>query len=56
MALEVAEYFRLDKIKAKRIINEVTKSVRNWKKIASDIGISRSEQDLKALAFETKNL
>jgi len=56
LALEVAEYFRLDKIKAKRIINEVTKSVRNWKKIASDIGISRSEQDLKALAFETKNL
>lgn len=34
-----------------QIITEVTTVVKNWKSVAKQIGISRSEQDLMASAF-----
>ena len=51
LALEVSEYFRLKEDRAGEIIDEVKSSVMNWKEIASKYGISRSEQELKAMAF-----
>lgn len=52
LALSVAEYFRVDKQKAKVIIDQIKKSVSNWRKVANDIGISRAEQDRMRKAFE----
>lgn len=51
LAMEVHEYFRLKEKRAKEIITEVRESVRNWRKAAQHYGISKAEQDLKALAF-----
>ena len=52
LAIEVSEFFRLGENRAREIIKEVKSSVRNWKKIATKYGISRSEQELKAMAFQ----
>lgn len=51
LAMEVHEYFRLTKEQAEQIINEVKKAVQSWRTIASKHGISKSEQELKSLAF-----
>lgn len=51
LAMEVHEYFRLDKDEAGQIIQEVRSAVQSWRSVASHFGISRSEQDLKAPAF-----
>ncbi len=51
LAMDVIEFFQLDKITANQIRTEVLTSVNNWKKVAAEIGISRSEQQLMALAF-----
>ncbi len=51
LAMDVREFFRLSEERATEIIREVTAAVRNWKKVATKYGISRAEQDLKALAF-----
>ena len=48
----MAEYFRLTDKRAIEIVNEVKTSVRNWRKIATKFGLSRAEQELKALAFK----
>lgn len=53
LVLEVSEYFRLSKDRANEIIDEVLEAVKNWKIIATKYRISRSEQELKALAFKT---
>ena len=50
--LSVAEYFRLDKQKSQAIINQVKKSVRDWRIVAKEIGISKAEQDRMSNAFE----
>lgn len=52
LALSVAEYFRLEKQKSQAIINQVKKSVRDWRIIAKEIGISKAEQDRMSNAFE----
>jgi len=52
LALSVAEYFRLDKQKSQAIINQVKKSVRDWRIVAKEIGISKAEQDRMSNAFE----
>ena len=52
LAMEVSEFFRIKETRAKEIITEVKSSVRIWKDIASKYGISRSEQELKAMAFQ----
>jgi len=51
LALEVAEYFRLNEKKAKAIINQIKKSVRNWRAVSSGYSISREEQDFMSSAF-----
>ncbi len=51
LAIEVHEYFRLNKVKAQKIIETVRNSVRNWRKVAQKYGISKAEQEFKARAF-----
>lgn len=51
LAMEVHQFFRLKKNKAIEIIEQVKTSVRKWKNIASKHGISKAEQELKAIAF-----
>lgn len=45
-------YFRLNEKEMDRIIDEVSSSVMNWRKIASEIDIARNEQNLMAAAFK----
>lgn len=52
LAMEVSEFFRLPKERAGIIMEEVKAAVRKWKVIADKYGISRAEQELKALAFK----
>jgi serine/threonine-protein kinase HipA len=51
LALEVAEYFRLKKQRAKEIIKVVKSSVSNWKKLAQSYGIGKAEQERMRNAF-----
>jgi serine/threonine-protein kinase HipA len=53
LAIEVCVYFRLSENRANEIINEVIHAVSSWKEIATKYGISRVEQELKAIAFKT---
>jgi serine/threonine-protein kinase HipA len=50
-ALSVAEDFRLEKQEALTIIKEVNHSVKQWRKIASEFGLSKRECDRMASAF-----
>ncbi len=56
IAMEVCAYFRLTETKANHIIDKVLSSVRNWSTIATKYGISRTEQELKAIAFKTSRV
>lgn len=51
LAKEVAEYFRIKPKRANKIIQEVVKAVKNWRKEACSLGISKREQDRMANAF-----
>lgn len=51
LAKTVGPFFRLSNIQMNKIINEVLKSVQQWKSVAKEIGISRSEQNLMQPAF-----
>lgn len=51
LAKGVGVYFRLSEKEMITIIDEVKSSVADWKKVAQEIGISRSEQTLMARAF-----
>ncbi len=51
LALSVAEYFRLKKPMANKIIAEVTETVKTWRIVANSNGISTSEQDRLSNAF-----
>lgn len=51
LALEVAEYFRLDEKRAIEIIDHVKKSVSSWRTCAKRIGLSKEEQELMSKAF-----
>ena len=51
LAMEVSEYFRLDRTKASLIMEEVKSAVRNWRFAANKYGITRSDQESKAIAF-----
>lgn len=48
----VGTYFKLGKKEMDIIIDEVKSSISGWKKRATEIGISRSEQTLMAAAFK----
>ena len=54
LAMEVTEYFRIDKSKANQIKSEVINSVSNWRKIAGKFGISKNEQERMNKAFYTE--
>lgn len=53
LAKNVGEYFRLNKQQMEIIIQEVLQVTSNWKTIAKEIGISRSEQELMNKAFNS---
>lgn len=53
LAMEVSEFFRLSDKEATQILKEILNAVSNWKKLADKYGISRMEQELKAIAFKT---
>ena len=52
LARSVDTYFRLGKKEMDTIIDEVKSVISGWKKVATEIGISRSEQTLMAAAFK----
>lgn len=52
LAMDVREFFRLSEEKSKRITEKVKTSVKRWRSIADRYGISRTEQDEKAVAFQ----
>ena len=51
LALEVAEYFRLDNDKANKIIRQIKKAVASWKDLGVKYRITKAEQDRMAQAF-----
>ena len=51
LAKSVGEYFHLTNTQMNKIIAEVTNAVKNWKKEAIKIGISRAEQEMMEGAF-----
>lgn len=51
LAKSVGIYFRLNEVRMNQIIDEVRSSVSGWRKLASEIGLPRSEQNLMASAF-----
>ena len=51
LALEVAEYFRMEKDKANEIIKQIKKAVGTWKELAIKYKIPNAEQDRMAQAF-----
>lgn len=55
LALEVCPYFRLKEKRAKEIINEVKMAVRQWRTVVLKYGLSNTEKELKARAFEQAN-
>ena len=52
LAMDVREYFRLDAERADRIVSDVKHAVRSWRNVATNYGISRAEQNIKASAFQ----
>lgn len=52
LAKDVAEFFRLNSIEARKIIQQVQQNVSKWRLIATNYGLSRREQDLMSFAFE----
>ncbi len=51
LALEVAEYFRLDNSEAGSIMNAIKQTVVRWPDIADQVGIPRGEQEMMRPAF-----
>ena len=51
LAMDVIDFFQLEKSEAERIKGEVLKSVSQWELVAKKIGISRNEQQLMSPAF-----
>ena len=52
LAMDVSEFFRLKENRAAEILEDVKSAVRSWRSVATKYGISRSEQELKAIAFQ----
>jgi serine/threonine-protein kinase HipA len=50
--LEVADYFRLNKEMGLKIIEQIKKSVSNWRSVANRYQLPKSEQALMAKVFE----
>jgi serine/threonine-protein kinase HipA len=56
LAMSVAEYFELEKRKAKAIVRQVGKAVSTWRNEAARHGIGKTEIDRMASAFEHNDL
>lgn len=56
LAFEVAGYFELNAARAKAIASEVAKSVTTWRRAAARHGLSKTEIDRMATAFEHDDL
>jgi len=56
LALSQAELFGLNLDQSRDIVRQVGKAVTSWRKIASDVGVSQSEQDRMSSAFEHDDL
>ncbi|MDE3741190.1 type II toxin-antitoxin system HipA family toxin [Maribacter polysaccharolyticus] len=54
LAKSVGEYYRLSEIEMETILSEVLAVVKNWKRIAEEIGIKRSEVESMSSAFKTE--
>jgi serine/threonine-protein kinase HipA len=52
LTLEVADYFRLTKEDALKIIEDIKKSVTNWRSVAHKYQLPKSEQELMAKVFD----
>lgn len=52
LAINVAEYFRVSKVKAARIIKRINTTIPEWRKIAQYTGISKAEQERMSAAFK----
>ncbi|SET20178.1 type II toxin-antitoxin system HipA family toxin [Thorsellia anophelis] len=51
LAFDTIDFYHLSLAEANKIYDEVLESVKNWQKIANQIGISRAEQLIKQEAF-----
>ena len=51
LTLEVADYFRLTRENALKIIDDIKKSVKNWRRVANKYKLPKSEQELMANVF-----
>lgn len=51
LAFEVAEYFRLNKRRAIKIVETTKKAVSNWRIYGKEIGITKEEQEKMSMAF-----
>jgi serine/threonine-protein kinase HipA len=51
LTLEVADYFRLNKEDALKIIENIKKTVTNWRSVANKYQLPRSEQELMSKVF-----
>ena len=54
LAIEVAEYFRLETDEAEKIISDIRNKISGWKAIADKYNISRREQSMMEKAFKSK--
>ncbi|MDY0081592.1 MAG: HipA domain-containing protein [Ignavibacteriaceae bacterium] len=54
LTLEVAEYFRLKKVRAEKIIKDIKSKTAEWKSVAKKFGIPKSEQLIMEKAFRVK--
>lgn len=52
LALEVCEYFEISIETAKTIISDMKNKIRNWKTVAKQLGLSKSEIDKMEVAFK----
>ncbi len=56
LALEVAEYFELATVDARAIVVEVGQAVARWRNAASDVGLTSTEINRMASAFDHEEL
>jgi serine/threonine-protein kinase HipA len=54
--MSVAKYFELDTAKAREIVKQVGKAVSKWRNEVTGHGITKSEIDRMASAFEHEDL
>lgn len=51
LAMDVKDYFRVSDIRAKDIVNQIKSAIDNWRQVANQLGLPRSEQLFMERAF-----